>query len=401
MFFLKKIYCRIFQAVFRAALPLLPYREPVKLNAMSELDGVFKKEHIKRLMVVTDRGIRDSGILTLLEDILKQAQTDYVVYDKTSANPTVKNVEEAFEIYRENGCESLIAIGGGSSMDCAKAIGARVAYPKKELYKLKGNLRVLRKIPIVIAVPTTAGTGSETTLTAVITDTDRKHKYVMNDFVLIPKYAVLDAKVTYTLPKSLTASTGMDALTHAVEAYIGGSTTKETREKALQAVGLIFENIEKAYNDGFCEEARANMLKASYLAGIAFSKSYVGYIHAIAHSLGGQYNFPHGLANAVIMPYVLEAYGENAYKKLHKLAVYVGISTEEKPPKESAEKFIRAIKDLNRRLELPHTVDVIKKEDIPVMAKHAAKEANPLYPVPKLMDQKALEKLYFKIGEII
>ena len=291
MFFLKKIYCRIFQAVFRAALPLLPYREPVKLNAMSELDGVFKKEHIKRLMVVTDRGIRDSGILTLLEDILKQAQTDYVVYDKTSANPTVKNVEEAFEIYRENGCESLIAIGG--------------------------------------------------------------------------------------------------------------STTKETREKALQAVGLIFENIEKAYNDGFCEEARANMLKASYLAGIAFSKSYVGYIHAIAHSLGGQYNFPHGLANAVIMPYVLEAYGESVYKKLHKLAVYVGISTEEKPPKESAEKFIRAIKDLNRRLELPHTVDVIKKEDIPVMAKHAAKEANPLYPVPKLMDQKALEKLYFKIGEII
>ena len=174
----------------------------------------------------------------------------------------------------------------------------------------------------------------------------KQHKYALMSFPLIPHFAVLDATLTYTLPSHLTATTGMDALTHAVEAYIGRSTTKETRRLALEATKLIFENIEAAYSDGHNHEARENMLHAAYKAGIAFSKSYVGYIHAVAHSLGGQYGTPHGLANTVIMPYVLESYSKSVYKKLHELTIAAGISTEEESHQSGAEKFINATKEL-------------------------------------------------------
>ena len=264
---------------------------------------------------------------------------------------------------------------------------------------MKGLLRVLRKIPTLIAIPTTAGTGSEVTVTAVITDSDKKHKYTMNNFTFIPSYAVLDPEVTYTLPPSLTATTGMDALTHAVEAYIGGSTTKQTRTLALKAVQLIFENIQTVYNDGKNRASREKMLHASYIAGIAFSKSYVGYIHAVAHSLGGQYNIPHGLANAVLMPVVLASYGKASYKKLHELGIAAGVSTKTDSHKEGAEKFIEAIKNLNHSMNIPETFEGIKKEDIPQMAKHAEKEANPLYPVPKLMTAAELEQFYYKVAD--
>ena len=250
-----------------------------------------------------------------------------------------------------------------------------------------------------MAIPTTAGTGSEVTVTAVITDAETRHKYTMNNFTMIPTYAVHDPEVTHTLPPAVTATTGMDALTHAVEAYIGRSTSKETRRLALEATALVFQNVERAYRDGEDREARSNMLRAAYLAGIAFSKSYVGYIHAVAHTLGGQYNTPHGLANSVLMPLVLEAYGEAAHKKLHDLAVAAGVSTPEESHRDGAEKFIAAIRELNRKMLIPETLPGILKEDIPMMARHADREANPLYPVPVLMDAKQLEPFYYQIAD--
>ena len=213
---LKKAYCRIYQAAFRAALPLLPYREPQILHSCKELPETLSANSISNLMIVTDKGIVKFGLAAKVTAVLDEAGISYCVYDKTCPNPTVKNVEAALKLYKEHGCQALIAIGGGSAMDCAKAVGARVAYPGKTLNQLKGTLHVLRKIPLLIAIPTTAGTGSENTLAAVITDPDQKYKYVLNDFVLIPRYAVLDASMTYSLPPSLTATTGMDALTHAV-----------------------------------------------------------------------------------------------------------------------------------------------------------------------------------------
>ncbi len=399
MFFLKAAFCRIFQGAFRLALPILPYREPKIVNSCTVLPDVLRKENIGSVLIVTDRGVVTNGLVAPLEAVLKDSGIDYAIFDKTQPNPTVNNVEDALSNYYENNCTALIAIGGGSSMDCAKALGARIAYPKRKVGSMKGVLRILRRIPTLIAIPTTAGTGSEVTIAAIITDPEKQHKYALMSFPLIPHYAVLDASLTYSLPKTLTATTGMDAMTHAVEAFIGRSTTKETRRLALEAVKLIFENIEIAYNDGQNHEARENMLIASYKAGIAFSKSYVGYIHAIAHSLGGKYGTPHGLANSVIMPYVLETYGKSVYKKLHALGVAAGVCSEKDNQKDGAEKFIAAIRKLNESMGIPEKIPGIRKEDIPEMATHAEKEANPLYPVPKLMTKKELEVFYHMISD--
>lgn len=399
MFFLKAAYCRIFQTVMRIALPLLPYREPKIVHSCSDLSKVFSDENVRSVLIVTDKGIVANGLTAPLTKVLGENNVNYTIYDGTMPNPTVDNVEEALVLFNENHCDTLIAIGGGSSMDCAKALGARVAYPKKSLGRMKGILRVLRRLPNLIAIPTTAGTGSEVTLAAIVTDPKKHHKYALMSFPLIPHYAVLDAALTYSLPPKLTATTGMDALTHAVEAYIGRSTTRETRRLALHATELIFRNIETAYSDGSNHEARESMLLAAYEAGVAFSKSYVGYIHAVAHSLGGQYGVPHGLANSVLMPYVLKAYGKSAHKKLHLLGVSTGVCAPDISHEEGAEQFIDAIIGLNRRMEIPDKLSGIKEEDIPIMAEHAQKEANPLYPVPKLMTQKELEQFYYTLAD--
>lgn len=246
-------------------------------------------------------------------------------------------------------------------------------------------------------MPTTAGTGSETTLAAVITDSEKHHKYPINDFCLIPHYAVLDYHETMGLPRSITATTGMDALTHAVEAYIGCSTTRETRMMAEEAVHLIYQHLKAAYDDGQDKEARSAMLRAAYCAGVAFTKSYVGYIHAVAHSLGGQYGTPHGLANAVILPIVLRMYGPACEKKLARLARKAGVVDKAMKDQEAAESFIGWIQDMNDAMEIPRHFPEIQMEDIPVMAGHADREGNPLYPVPVLMDQKQLERIYYEV----
>lgn len=391
---IQHICCRAYQGVFRAALPFLPYREPEILHRCEELPDTLKQQKIKKILIVTDPGIVACGLITKITSVLAKEKISYSVYDQTSANPTVRNVEEALALYQKEHCKALLAIGGGSAMDCAKALGARIACPKKTLGQLKGTLHVLHRIPLLIAVPTTAGTGSENTLAAVITDSEKKHKYVLNDFVLIPRYAILDAELTYSLPPHLTATTGMDALTHAVEAYIGRSTTKETREKALLAVKTIYQNIETAYHDGHNHAAREQMLNAAYLAGFAFSRSYVGYVHAVAHSLGGQYNIPHGLANAVLLPEVLESYGSCIHKKLHILGCAAGVCTEQDSIKASAGKFIASIRTLNKNMGIPDFLSGIQESDIETMSVHAAKEANPLYPVPKLMTRRELEAFY-------
>lgn len=390
----KKLYCRTFQTVFKIALLFLPYRKPKVIGSVKALPDIILKKKCSKVLIITDSGIRKLGLTRRLEKALDAAGIPCIIYDKTVANPTTVNVAEAVKLYLDNGCDCIIGFGGGSSMDCAKAVGARIAKPKQSLAKMKGILKVRRKLPLLMAVPTTAGTGSETTLAAVITDAQTRYKYAINDFPLIPRYAVLDPKVTLSLPPFITATTGMDALTHAVEAYIGNSTTYGTRKDALLAVKLIFENIDTAYEDGSNVEARRNMLHASFYAGCAFTKSYVGYVHAIAHSLGGEYNVPHGLANAVILPMLLEAYGEKIHKKLARLAIAAGLADEDTPCSEAAGQFIRAVKDMKKRFGIGDHIPEIQETDIPKLAHYADKEANPLYPVPVLMDAAKLESFY-------
>ena len=390
----KKIFSRVFQGVMHVLIPVLPYREPKILNGLDKIPELLRENGISKVMLVTDKGIRGLGLTASLEKDLEEKSIQCYVYDKTVPNPTSENVEEALEMYKSNGCEALIAFGGGSSMDCAKVVGARAVCPNKPLNKMAGLLRICKKLPLLIAVPTTAGTGSETTVASVIVDSETHHKYVINDFSLIPRYAVLDPTITKGLPGHLTSTTGMDALTHAVEVYVGRSKTKATKEASIKAVKLIFDNLERAYIDGSDLEARANMLHASYLAGTAFTKSYVGYVHAVAHTLGGKYGVAHGLANAILLPHVLRAYGESAHESLAELAKAVGLVSEETPIEDAAEAIISHIEGMNRRMGIPEKFNCIKAEDIPAMARLADKEANPLYPVPTLWDNTELEALY-------
>ena len=394
---LRKIYCRAFQKAFHIAIPFLPYRKPKIAGSVRELPEIIMRHKCTHVLIITDGGIMKLGLTRRLEKALKEAGIPYTIYDKTVANPTTVNVREALELYHKEGCDAIIGFGGGSSMDCAKAVGACAVKPNQSLAQMKGILKVHKKLPLLMAVPTTAGTGSETTLAAVITDADTRYKYAINDFPLIPRYAVLDPKVTLSLPPFITATTGMDALTHAVEAYIGNSTTIDTRRDALKAVKLIFENIDIAYEHGDNIQARRNMLHASFYAGCAFTKSYVGYVHAVAHSLGGQYNVPHGLANAILLPLVLREYGSCIDKKLHRLAIAAGLADKNTPDHEAAELFIRSIEEMKERFGIVNIVKEIQETDIPKLAHYADKEANPLYPVPKLMDASELEKFYYML----
>ena len=391
---LKKIWCRVFQGAFRLALPILPYRDPKILKSINEIPKLLKDKKKTSILIVTDHGVIKCGLIEPILDVLNKVAIKYTVYSDVQPNPTVDNVESARLVYINEKANAIIAIGGGSAMDAAKALGARIAHPRKSLKQMGGILRVYKSLPTFIAIPTTAGTGSETTLAAIITEPKIHHKYALMSFPLIPHYAVLDPRMTVTLPAHLTATIGLDALTHAIEAFIGRSTTRETRQLAIDAVKLIFANIENAYKNGSDLKARENMLIASFKAGLAFSKSYVGYVHAVAHSLGGKYNTPHGLANAVLLTHVLEEYGEIVYTKLATLAKAANISSEDDTPEFAADKFIKAIKALNKKLGIPERIEAIIPDDIPELARHAEKEANPLYPVPKLMTAKELEKIY-------
>lgn len=394
MAILTNAFCRVYQKTFKMVMPVFNWDEPELLKgpgAIKDLPALVKSKGINNVLVVTDKGLVSLNLLDSLFENLEKQGIKYTVYDGVQPNPSIENIEEGRRIYLKNGCEGIIAFGGGSPMDCAKVVGARIANPNKSVSQMRGLLKVVKKIPPFFAVPTTAGTGSETTLAAVVSNMQTHEKYAINDPQLRPKYAVLDPELTTGLPKKITSTTGMDALTHAIEAYIGQSGVKSTNDYAEKATKLIFDNIEKAYEDGKNIEARENMLVASFYAGMAFTRAYVGYVHAIAHNLGGLYGTPHGLANAVILPHVLEYYGEAAYEKLAKLADIVGIDGSS--DKEKAEKFIEEIKEMNEEMDIPEHFDFIKDEDIPTIVERALKEGNPLYPVPKIMDKEDCTKV--------
>lgn len=395
---LQRLYCRVFQGCFRIALPILPYRDPKILDHVTDIPAQLSAQGKFCPLIVTDSQINALGLTKPLEEALTRRGMDVVVFDGAKPNPTTGMVERAYELYKERGCDSLIAFGGGSPMDCAKAVGVRVARPRKTLGQMAGILKVWHKLPYLIAVPTTAGTGSETTLAAVIVDDKTRHKYVINDFFLIPPCAVLDPQLIHTLPAHLMAATGIDALTHAVEAYIGRSTNRHTRRDAEEATRLVFANLRQAAAHE-SPEAEAAMLRAAHLAGRAFTRSYVGYIHAVSHSLSGKYDLPHGQTNATLLPMVLEMYGDKVHKKLAKLALCAGIGQEGQSEAELAGAFIAAIRALNDELGIPRTIPNIREEDIPALAKYAAKEGNPLYPVPVLWNARELEEIYRKAGK--
>ena len=333
----------------------------------------------------------DEADIPRLEELKRRGERNGVegltVLDRASLRRQEPQVspEAAAALYRREGCDSLVAVGGGSPMDTAKAAAALVARPGKTLPQLAGLLKVRRHIPPLIAVPTTAGTGSETTIAAVVTGPDH-HKYAVSDLCLIPRCAVLDPLLTVSLPPQTTAETGMDALTHAVEAYLSRFyPTRETNRLAEEAVVTIFQTLERACAHGEDVDARQALLTASYQAGAAFTRASVGNVHAIAHTLGGLYGVGHGLANAVLLPVILRDYGTAAHRRLSRLAELVGLSGDTEAARANA--FIDAILAMNARLGIPTGFTCIREADLLRMAAWAAAEANPTYPVPVIYDR--------------
>ena len=378
------LWYRTYQCVFGLGARLLPWRRPETVTgpgSLARIPALLTKCGARRpLVAASRRQCADPAFQQMLSRL-----EGYALFSDIQPNPPVSAVEAAAALYRREGCDSLVAVGGGSPMDTAKAAAALLARPDRTLSQLAGLLKVRRPIPPFIAVPTTAGTGSETTIAAVVTGADH-HKYAVSDLCLIPRCAVLDPLLTVSLPPRTTAETGMDALTHAVEAYLSRFyPTRQTDRLAEEAVVTIFRTLEHACAHGDDVDARQALLTASYQAGAAFTRASVGNVHAIAHTLGGLYGVGHGLANAVLLPVVLRDYGPAAYRKLARLAELVGLPGG--TDGEKADAFIDAILAMNARLGIPTGFSCIREEDLPQMAAWAAKEANPTYPVPVIYDR--------------
>ena len=380
--------CRAFQCCFGAGARLLPWRTPEVYTgdgSLLRVADILRENSLRRPFVIASRRQFADEHFRRLQEVLDMQDILLSIFSAVEPNPSVETVEKIAEQYRIDRCDCFLVIGGGSPMDAAKAAAALLVRPNRSLSSLAGLLKVRRRIPPFIAVPTTAGTGSETTIAAVITGRDHR-KYAVSDLCLIPRYAILDPTLSAGLPPHITAETGMDALTHAVEAYLSRFyNTRKTREQAERAVVTIFSHLERAYRDGASLPDRAAMLQASFDAGAAFTRASVGNVHAIAHTLGGLYGTAHGLANAVLLPIVLEDYGAAAYPRLARLAHLVGI--QEASAETSARAFIAEIRAMNARMGIPDHFDCIRSEDIPLMASWACREANPVYPVPVIYDQ--------------
>lgn len=391
---LRNVYYRVHQFGFSAFMYLAPLRDAKVLSgagSIYKIPELVKQEGLKKVLVVTTPGFIRRGSLTPFFESLTKVGVSYAVFSEVQPDPTTDCIEEAVARYSKEQCEAIIAIGGGSVIDCSKALGARIARPKKSIPQMAGLLKVLKRIPNIYAVPTTAGTGSEATAGAVITNAADHYKFTILDLCLVPQYAILDPELTVGLPAHITAVTGMDALTHAVEAYTNRFCSPTAKKYAFESVKLIYENLLTAYEDGSNLKARENMLLASYYAGMAINSNFIGYVHAIAHGIGGLYGVTHGMANAIIMPYVLEAFGDAASKKLSNLAELVGIGGASEQKKAKA--FIDSIREMNKKMNIPDKVAELQEKDFKTLTSRAVKEGNPTYPVPVIWEEKEFEEV--------
>ena len=389
---------RVRQAIFSPIQKIQLYMQPKMIkgeHALLDLVDVLKEKHLTHYMIVTTPGFIKRGTLQSFFEALTQNDIQYSIFHDVKPDPEISDVEKLKEMFIKDGCQALIAIGGGSVIDCSKAALACVPMKNLDVKTIFHTGRVSKQLPLLIAVPTTAGTGSEVTAGAVITDPIKKRKYALSHLFLIPKYAVLDASLLTSLPAKMTAYSGMDALTHAIEAYINCFNNRKTNEYALCAIKSIFQYLVPSFEDGLNMQYRLELLEASYNAGVAISNNYVGYVHAIAHGIGGMYHLQHGMINAIILPIVLEEYGGAVVGKLAKIADVVGINgiTDQ----EKSKQFIQKLKELNHIFSIPTSISEIQNEDIHYLATGAEKEGNPTYPTPVTWNVAQFEKVIRKI----
>lgn len=391
---------RVRQAIFSPIQKTQLYMQPRMIkgeHALLDLVDVLKEKHLTHYMIVTTPGFIKRGTLQSFFEALTQNDIQYSIFHDVKPDPEISDVEKLKEMFIKDGCQALIAIGGGSVIDCSKAALACVPMKNLDVKTILHTGRVSKQLPLLIAVPTTAGTGSEVTAGAVITDPIKKRKYALSHLFLIPKYAVLDSSLLTSLPAKMTAYSGMDALTHAIEAYINCFNNRKTNEYALCAIKSIFQYLVPSFEDGLNMQYRLELLEASYNAGVAISNNYVGYVHAIAHGIGGMYHLQHGMINAIILPIVLEEYGGAVVGKLAKIADVVGITGA--TDQDKSKQFIQKLKDLNQIFSIPTSIPEIQEEDIHYLATGAEKEGNPTYPTPVTWNVAQFEKVIRKIKQ--
>ncbi|NDP37181.1 MAG: iron-containing alcohol dehydrogenase [Rhodoferax sp.] len=385
-------------AVMRAAglvTRLMPIPQPTLLvgpGASARLGQAVCGFGHRKVLIVTDPIVSGLGLLNRLTQALTEGGTAFVVFDEITQDAPIPLIEKGIAVFKTEGCDAIVAFGGGSAMDAAKAIGLSAANHKSPR-SLAGYFRGLHAPVPIYAVPTTAGTGSEVTVAAVISDLENKKKLVIADTRIVPKMAALDPVLMTGLPRDVTAATGMDALTHAIEAFIGHWSTDDSDRMALAAVRMIYHNLRTVYRDGNNLAAREQMALAATYAGLAFTRANVGNVHAIAHQLGGKYHTPHGLANAIMLPHVLRFSSPAVNDKLAVLALQAEVGTSGEQEDVLAQKFLASIDALSRDLDIPRQLNQLRKADIPALARAACREADINYPVPRYMSVESCEAL--------
>ena len=394
-FSIKVLFFKFFQLMLKWSTKVLTFRTPELFSgpgsSLQLCEHIATRTGVKNLLIVTDAMLVKIGLLKEIQAKLDSLGVRWVVYDGVQPNPTIEQIETGLSMLKKEGCTAILAIGGGSSIDAAKVIAARARNPHKVVH-MAGLMRVFFRPMPLYAVPTTAGTGSEVTIAAVVSDPSSTRKFAIMDPKLVPVGACLDGALMAGLPAHITSATGMDALTHAVEAYISRNNTPMTDAEALEATRLIMQNLPEAVRNGANIEARQNMAVASFKAGVAFTTAGVGYVHAIAHNFGAYYHLPHGLANAIILPYVLDFSKPECAERLAKLAEVSGLAKGGETTDQLATRFIAHVRALNAEFGIPTRVDKLKASDIPEIAAKAAAEAHWTYAVPRYMDKPDIER---------
>lgn len=361
-------------------------------NSRFKILDLLKKDSIHKICIFSSHTVYQSGALDkILEGLMDK---DVVLVHKIPSDPGTTCIDQLAE--KAKGCQAVLAIGGGSVIDAAKAVCGCLA-EQKECRDIFGTMKIHHKPPLLMACPTTAGTGSEGTVAAVITDDQSHLKRQILDLKLVPDYAVLDSQLTMSLPASITAQTAMDALTHALEAYVSTYATKTTDRYATLAIRLILDKLPYLLEDGQNERLRQDLLIAAYFAGLAFTRAYVGYVHAYAHAIGARYHIPHGQAVAELLPYVMEYYVPVCDEKLSSLAIQCGIGQKDKDSAANAMELIDAIHTLNKKGRIPSYVENFPEEDIPIVIKQAFRECHGNYPVPRYYNEQAARNLLEKV----
>jgi alcohol dehydrogenase class IV len=392
---MKILYYKIRAVAVTWLLRLLPRNQPVVFTGLGSSLSLCRQIALlgySKILIVTDQFLNESGMLNDVKETLGSAGVEFEVYDGILPDPVFEQVEEGAALLRENGCEAVLGVGGGSVLDAAKMVAL--------LHTNPGDLASYDRIRMVknpgltmFAIPTTAGTGSEITPASVITDSKTHRKVAVADGKLVPHYVALDAELMKTMPPHITAATGMDALTHAVESYLSKAATPSTRELAASAARLTFKYLPRAWREGDDMEAREAMALAAFQAGFAFGRTSVGYAHGIAHQLGRVCGTPHGEANAMVLPEVLTAYGACVHQDLAELAIACELADPGTSSEQAASLLIQHITELRDGLKLPLKPGGLESKDIPGIVKAALAEAGDIYPVPRYMSAEEIESI--------